>query len=175
MLNSRTPPHRDMAKRPRKANYPSPHALAHHAHKNITAFSRHVFVSPPTNPHCDGIAFPVRFPSWRCRIAAHEATAPIQQRQPHAENSGKSHANILYRKIYKMPTPYLPLLSAFPTAHALVNNPVSYSNIRNLYNYTPLLTVVPAKPAAARYIFEIKRPAGVGNAMFATLTLHYQP
>ena len=57
-----------MAKRTRKANYPSPHALAPHAHKNITAFSRHVFVSPPTNPHCDGTAFPVAFPSWRCRV-----------------------------------------------------------------------------------------------------------
>jgi hypothetical protein len=61
----------------------------------------------------------------------------------------------LYRKIYKMPTPYLPLFSAFPSAHAQANNPESHSNTRN--------------------IFDNKRPAGVGNAMFATLTLHYQP
>jgi len=43
-----------------------------------------------------------------------------------------------------------------------------------LCDYMPLLTVEPAEPAAARYIFEIQRPAGVGDAALAPLAQHRQ-
>jgi hypothetical protein len=64
------------------------------------------------------------------------------------ENSGKSTASILYRKIYKMPYPiFAAIILPLPT-HAQGSNPTMLSNTRYLYDYKPLLTVEPAEPAA---------------------------
>jgi hypothetical protein len=64
------------------------------------------------------------------------------------ENSGKSTASILYRKIYKMSHPIFSAIILPLPAHAQESNPAIHSNTRYLCDYKPLLTVEPAEPAA---------------------------
>ena len=100
----------------------------HFGYLKIWTFHNHHLIFKSSNP-------PIHFPKLSlpsCRPQSHHTK--LRSANPTQKIAANPRASILYRKIYKIPTPYLPLFSAFPSAHAQANNPEFHSNTRNIFD-----------------------------------------